>query len=109
MKIVCDCGSMIYDQTDYLPNKAHFIPDQEWFNVLEAIDDAIEKSGPSAKDKEVACMKVRRLIREASRVAWQCYECGRVYVDDHAYQLRQFVPDTSNVPKEIFRSRPSKE
>ncbi|MBV8072530.1 MAG: hypothetical protein JO270_21690, partial [Acidobacteriaceae bacterium] len=60
MKISCHCGATIYDQTDYLPHKAHFVPDQDWFDVLGAIDDAIEKSGPSAKEKEEACMKVRQ-------------------------------------------------
>lgn len=109
MKIGCDCGSTIADQTDYLPYKAHFIPDQEWFGVLEAVDEAIENSGPSAMDKEAACMKVRQLIREVSRLAWQCFHCGRVYIDDQNYELRQLVPGTSDVPMELFRSRPSKE
>jgi hypothetical protein len=78
MKINCHCGATIYDGTDYLPHKAHFIPDQDWFDVLDAIYDAIENSGPSAKQKEAACLRVRQLIGTLSRSAWQCRTCGRV-------------------------------
>lgn len=109
MKIGCHCGATIYDQTDYLPHKAHYIPDQDVFEVLDAIDDAIEKSGPTAKEKEAACMKVRRLIGKLSRSAWQCRVCGRVYIDDQAHKLQQLVPGTDDVPRELFRSRPSGE
>ena len=43
MKIKCQCGAVIVDQTDYLPHKAYIIPDQEWFGILDAIDEAIER------------------------------------------------------------------
>lgn len=52
MKFLCECGHPIYDQTDYLPYKAHVISDQDWFNFLDTIDDAIEKTGPTPEDKE---------------------------------------------------------
>lgn len=109
MKIGCHCGATIYAQTDYLPYMAHFIPDQDWFDVLDAIDDAIEKSGPSVTEKEAACMKVRQLICKLSRSAWQCRECGRVYIADQGHELRQLVPGANDVPRELFRSRPSAE
>jgi hypothetical protein len=109
VKIGCQCGATIYGGTDYLPHKAHFIPDQDWFDVLEAIDAAIEKSGPGAKEKEAACMEVRGLIGRLSRLAWQCRACGRVYLADQTHQLRPLVSATDDVPRELFRSRPSTE
>ncbi len=45
---------MRYDQTDYLSYKAYLVSDQDWFNFIEEIDEAIEKSGPTTKDKESA-------------------------------------------------------
>lgn len=105
MKITCRCGEIILDQTDYLPHKAHFIPDQEWFNVLDAIDEAIEKSGPSAKEKEAACMRIRSLLRALARSAWQCSACGCIYADDQDRKLHLLIPGDADVPKEMFRFR----
>jgi len=107
VKIACECGAMIHDSTDYLPHKAYFIPDQDWFDLMKAIDDAIEKSGPSMMEKEAACWNIRRLIGELSRSAWQCRACGRVYIDDQSHELWQLVPSTDEFPRELFRSRPS--
>ncbi len=107
MKLSCHCGATIFDQTDSLPHKAHFIPDQQWFGLLDAMDAAVEKSGTSAKDREAACMKLRRLIGELSRSAWQCRGCGRVYVEDQSHEPQQLVPGSDDVPREVFRSRPS--
>ncbi len=109
MKIRCHCGATIYDQTDYLPHKAHVIPDQEWFDALDAIDDAIENAGPTPAEKEAACMKVRRYLWGITRLAWQCQECGRVYIDDQQNELRELLPASDEVPRELFRSRPSAE
>jgi hypothetical protein len=109
MKIGCECGATIYVQTDYLPHMAHFIPDQDWFTVLDAIDDAIEQSGPSAAERKAACHQLRRLIGQVTRSAYQCTECGRLYVDDKQYKLCAFIPAGPDVPRELFRSRPSSE
>lgn len=105
MKIECNCGALICDQTDALPHKAHFVPDQHWFQVLDAIDAAIEQAGPHRVDREAACMKIRHLLGNLSRTAWQCAECGRIYIDDQDYDLRAFVPGAEDVPREIFRTR----
>lgn len=109
VKIKCHCGGVIVDQTDYLPHKAHLIPDQEWFDLLEVIDDAIERSGPDAKAKEAACMAVHSVIHRMARLAWQCRECGRLYIDDLGHELREFLPGSADVPRELFRSHPSTE
>ncbi len=107
MKIQCRCGALIFDGTDNLPHKAHVIPDQEWDAVLDAIDHAVERSGPGADAKAAACMAARQAISRAARPAWQCRECGRLWVDDQQHQAREFAPAADDVPREIFRSRPS--
>lgn len=108
MKIHCHCGEMILDIVDGQSNKAHFIPDQEWEGLWDAIDAAVEKSGPSPKDKERACMELRSLLGQLARLAWQCDDCGRIYLEQQNRQLRQFLPGSEDTPKELFRSRPSK-
>ncbi|MEZ6142418.1 MAG: hypothetical protein R3B84_17810 [Zavarzinella sp.] len=49
MKIYCECGTTIHDASDCIKYKAHFIPDEVMNKLMEAIDEAIEKSGPTAK------------------------------------------------------------
>lgn len=107
MKITCSCGEILVDQTDYLPYKAHIIPDQHYFGLLEAIDDAIENSGPSPSDKDAAVMRVRNLIGKIKRWAWQCRVCGRLFVDGPPLSntVYQFVPADGNTPKELLRGR----
>jgi hypothetical protein len=100
MKIKCLCGNLIVDQTDELPTKAHYISDRHWFQFLESIDDAIEKSGPSPQEKEKACNNVRKT--NSFRSMWQCSECGRIFIDDKNYQLHIFKPESVETNKEIF-------
>lgn len=109
MKITCHCGSTILDSADALPHKAHLIPDQEWLSLLEAIDGAIEQSGPSPREKEAACLRLRTRLSEISRQAWQCRDCGRVYVERADRQLEPLIPGSDDIPRELFRSRAATE
>ena len=100
--INCECGAMIIDQTDFLPNKAYFIPDQKWFQLLDAMDDAIELSGKSARAKEAACMKMRVLIGGLSKHAWQCSSCGALYLESRNGELQHFKPADDSVSRSIL-------
>lgn len=91
MKIYCKCGGRIVDQTDYLPNKGHIISDQDWFDFLDAIDNAIEKSGSTAKEKERACMHIRNMTTELTKLIYQCNECGNLYIDNNKGELETFI------------------
>lgn len=67
-------ASKLYIKTDYLPYKGYIISDQDWFDFLDEIDAAIEKSGPTPKDKENALMKIRNLSINLSKTVYQCEE-----------------------------------
>lgn len=97
MKIGCECGSVIVDQTDFLPYKGYIISDQDWFDFLDAIDFAVEKSGPSQKEKESALMKVRSLAVTLSKEIYQCNACGRVHIQNNSGNLEMFV---RNIPSD---------
>ncbi len=105
MKINCACGHQILDVTDGVANKAHILPDQDWNDVLDAIDDAIEKSGPSARQKESACMAIRNLLVRTTRMTWQCTHCGALYVDDAQNEAWRFEPAPPGPGTELFRSK----
>ena len=103
MKIECECGSTIFDGTDDLPHKAHFIPDRRWNALFEAIDDLIEKRCATATQRNAACTKIRSLVGAAARQAWQCSACGRLYVEDVKRDLQCYVPAGADTLRDLFR------
>lgn len=105
MKITCQCGALLVDQTDALPHKGHLIPDQEWLPLLEAVDSAIDQVAAGRLAAEAACMQIRRLLGAVSRLAYQCRQCGRLLVDDREHQLHTFAPVSTETTREILRSR----
>jgi hypothetical protein len=92
MKITCDCGALIVDQTDTIPHKGHLIPDQEWFPVFDGIDAVIDDLSARRLDAAAACMKVRTILGAAARQIYQCKNCGRLFVDDRQHRLHAFAP-----------------
>jgi hypothetical protein len=108
VKIGCHCGEVIVDQTDDLPYKAHLVPDQEWFANHDAVDDqVIDPLADGLLEKKAAYHLARLVIGRSSRLMWQCWACGRLYIDGLDGQLRCFVPEGEPADREILRSRPS--
>ncbi|KRE64179.1 hypothetical protein [Paenibacillus sp. Soil750] len=73
MKIQCACGDQFVDQTDFLRNKGHVFSDQDWFDFLNAIDNAIEKSGPHKLDKERAVVNVGILANKLKKLFYSFF------------------------------------
>jgi hypothetical protein len=103
MKLSCQCGAAIYDGTDDLPHKAHFIPDQLWTKLFDDIDVVVERHCATPAERDAACTKLRALIGAASRTAWQCTACGRLHLDDLSHRVRTFRPDASDTPSDVFK------
>lgn len=100
MKIRCSCEELIPDQTDYLSYKARIIGDKNYFDFLDAVDDAIASDYP---DKETLMNQIRKL--EPSRMAWECLSCGRLYFDDADRNLVEYVPANQKVNRIFDRNR----
>ncbi len=105
MKFTCHCGATVFDHGGEQAHKAHIVADQDWDGLLTAIDAAIEASGPTADDKEAACMHVRALVGKLSRPAWQCSTCGRIYLHDRSDALQAFTPQLQSAPTSLFAGR----
>ncbi|UMV49858.1 hypothetical protein LMZ02_11105 [Paenibacillus macerans] len=90
MNFRCECGQRIHDTTDYLSYKGYLISDQDQFDLLDEIDDAIEKSGPSSTDKEEAAMRIRSLISTLFKTVYQCSNCGNFFIDNNHPSLEMF-------------------
>jgi hypothetical protein len=105
VKITCDCGALIVDSTDDLPHKAHFIPDQRWNALFEALDEqVIDALANRRLDHDAAYRRVRELLIGAVRLMWQCRKCGRLYIDDAQQQLHAYAPADEASSKEILRA-----
>ncbi len=97
----CKCGNHINDISDHQYFKGHIIPDKKWFPFWDAIDDSIEKSGASPKDKEIACMKLRESWSDTIPI-YQCPECARIYIAGEGNSLIAFSPENDDTPKMIL-------
>lgn len=78
MKLLCECGWSIHDNTDSQENKAHFVPDESWEAMHEDIN-----AGSSSWDT----------ARKVMRRMYQCHECSRLYVEDCSGAFLAFKPD----------------
>ena len=107
MKIKCKCGNLISDGADSLPSMAHGFPNQEYFILQDAIDEAIERSGDLPAEKEKACMAIHTLLGRLRRSAYECYACGRLWIYDSSNQFQTYSPDPDEPSKScgIFRAR----
>ena len=103
MKFSCDCGRIISDQTDALPHKAHLIPDQLWNSLWDEIDaNILLPLSQRRLTEEAASMRLRTLISNATRLAYQCPDCGRLFLDVKQPALHAFVPADVATPRDIL-------
>jgi hypothetical protein len=94
MKFACTCGNTIRDQTDYLPYKAHFISDQDGFDVSDAICQIVSDAAAGRMTVENAQTAVCRTHIAALRLMYQCNSCGRLWIQSHDKQeLRGFAAE----------------
>ena len=96
----CKCGQVIKDISDAHYYKACYISDKNWFPFWDAIDEAIEKSGATPQDKEKACMELRK--KRIYKTMYQCFNCGRLYINDKNNELVCFSPEDVNTDKELL-------
>jgi len=108
VKIGCHCGATISDSADSLSHKAHLTPDQDLYGVWDGIDDAvIDRVASGELALRDAYVESRRIISAPTRLMWQCFDCGRLYIDGPDGKMHCFVPETSETEKRILRSRGS--
>jgi hypothetical protein len=103
VKIECRCGVLIIDQADGVPHKAHLIPDRAWLGLFDTIDaEVVEPLAAGRLSADAAGHTVRRLVIGASRGAWQCGACGRLYVDGPDGRLHPFAPEGDAARARVF-------
>jgi hypothetical protein len=107
MWIGCECGNTIKDNTDYLPFKARFIADGDWFAMLNMVRDAIENARrPGAPTEQDVTASLLRF----STSAWQCTQCARIYFDRpgnalHCFSFEKSLPEDEAAAKNLFHAQ----
>lgn len=80
MKFGCNCGNTICDTTDFLSYKADFLESQDEEDFCDGIELATMNESLS---KEEGLIKMMSLYTHyAGRSMYQCYKCGRIYLED---------------------------
>lgn len=109
VKIGCRCGETISDSTDYISHKAHLTPDQDIYCVWDGIDDeVIDRVASGELPVKDAYMVSRRIMSSPTRTMWQCFVCGRLYIDGPDGEVHCFVPENDETEKRILRAKNSK-
>ena len=91
MKLRCECGGLIHDTTDGLPNKAELLADQDLFDLVEELEKAPSSSA--------------RALSAFTRSIYQCEGCGRLLVPDTEGRVHAFRPDEAAWPKILGSKR----
>lgn len=107
MKIECTCGATIHDAGDGLPGKAHVIPDVSLFPLMDAFDELVLKRCATAAEREAACSHLRSLLTKATRQAFQCRGCGRLYIDDAGRKLNVYAAEGA-ASRSLFAEAPNR-
>lgn len=124
MKFECDCGRIIPDQTDFLPNKASFFADQDdervWttaWTELGQLVTAARKNRTGAwaaahlgdvpgdvDDEALVWQYLSRLRGRYQRQIYECWGCGRLHVErTSGGELVPFQPNSGQV-EHVLRS-----
>ena len=133
MRFRCPCGHVIRDQTNSLPYKARFIPDEDEDTDFSGFAQALEAflmAREAGKQKEflgsyfgesypqeLAPQSIiegllTREIDLSTRVIYECENCGRIFFERHPEEARlvSYVPEgESRGVLQSHRRRPSKE
>ena len=119
-KILCKCGNTIFDQTDFIENKAYFIKDKEYINyeqkrinlindfvkaiILNKRKEWVEKefgTGCDFDNHRVISYLISKDFLEYELPMFQCDECGRVLIENKDNKFCFFVPEDGDC-KDIF-------
>jgi hypothetical protein len=91
-KILCTCGQIIFDQTDFIKNKAHIISDQDYMDFFEEVEN-----------NEFMEM-TSKAIKYFTEI-FQCDNCNRLIIFRHNEDKGTFfIPEDKENSKDILRS-----
>lgn len=100
----CSCGFVFLSVSDRREYQATLLADQDIDRFWDLLDRAIEESGPTAADKERACMDLRISLFKARHEAWYCPNCRQLYLMDPDGNPHAFAP-LGDPPNDLLAGR----
>lgn len=129
MKIGCFCGGTIHDITDAEPTKAHFVPDEDYFDMMDEFESLVkmltnvfkgegsvedwQKAVYGEKAKTLTCEvtpddfaidRLWSIFQRYTRTLYQCHKCGRLYIEDWKHELHCYQPHDEATLRDILSS-----
>ncbi len=91
-KLLCTCGQIIFDQTDFLKNKAHVIADQDYMDFFEEVENK----------------KFMGMSGKATKYFTQLFQCANCHslliIRPDADKAIFFLPRDKENSKDLLRS-----
>ncbi|WOO41139.1 hypothetical protein [Rubellicoccus peritrichatus] len=102
MKFLCTCGATICDGTDYLPYKAHMLPDVNYYDPFNIVDDMLDEIAAGRQISDADYMRLRQQFPR-TRTMYQCRECGSVIIWNRDFSDRYvFNPEFEDTPHDLL-------
>lgn len=98
-KIHCSCGCVIPDISDGQSFKGYIMSDKQRFPFYDLADEIIESPDPN---REKLCMKFRKEVGTGYirfKRVYQCFECGRILIENENGEFSVFTPENHNNTK----------
>lgn len=99
-KFYCTCGHIIVDQTDFLPYKADFIKDKDFFAMLDKFDNLIQQG---FNDKanwmnwEILANEITSAYIHYRHEILECIDCGRLWLQrNNENKYVSFLPESGH-------------
>lgn len=100
-KFLCKCGHVIVDQTDFLPYKADYIKDKDFFAFFDACDEEIEKQlnnkGVSQNEQMTQQLSdniYSHYLKYCHEIL-ECSHCGRLWMQRNGENyFVSFLPES---------------
>lgn len=97
-KFLCTCGYIIVDQTDFLPYKADFIKDKDYFAMLDSFDEAVKQTFQdkiSWADWELLANEISSAYIKNRQEILECRNCGRLWLQrNKENKYVSFLPES---------------
>jgi hypothetical protein len=122
-QLVCKCGHIIIDQTDFLPYKARYYSDEDSKAYDETIDivadfmiareegrenDILMKSDAGDSERTKLSFAIARMFARYhigfSHIMYECEQCGRLWIQPQPGEnsFVSYLPETDT--REVLRS-----
>lgn len=92
-RLMCKCGHIIHDSTDYISYKGHIMADQDEGDYFDRAEEIIKSDNPDKNS-----LMCDFLCEINDKIIYQCTECGRLYIEGKE-QYYCFKPEKHNNTK----------